>query len=117
MIKEMCFERFQISINTTGNMVDDVLIGRAKIKPLYMDDDFPLAKLAIRGSDLSFLDKTGKVLATVPLDDSGLVPGCFVLGHLFAEGIGVRRDEARAASAFARACALGHGPSCAAGQK
>jgi hypothetical protein len=42
------------------------------VEPIYLEDSFPLAKSAIRGREFLLLDKTGKVLASVPLDKSGL---------------------------------------------
>jgi hypothetical protein len=35
--------------------------------PLFLEYSFPVAKTAIRGSEFLLLDKTGKVLASVPL--------------------------------------------------
>jgi hypothetical protein len=40
--------------------------------PLFLEYSFPVAKTAIRGREFLLLDKTGKVLASVPLDKSGL---------------------------------------------
>jgi hypothetical protein len=37
------------------------------VEPIYLEDSFPLAKSAIRGREFLLLDKTGKVLAGVPL--------------------------------------------------
>lgn len=37
---------------------------------LYMEDSFPLAKTVIRASEFMFLDKTGKVLASVPIHEA-----------------------------------------------
>jgi hypothetical protein len=45
----------------------------SKAESLYMEDDFPLAKLVIHGSTLVFLDKAGNILAAVPIVEPGLV--------------------------------------------
>jgi hypothetical protein len=39
---------------------------------LFLEYSFPLAKSAIRGQEFVLLDKAGKVLASVPIDKSGL---------------------------------------------
>jgi hypothetical protein len=36
------------------------------VEPIYLEDSFPLAKSAIRGTEFMLFDKTGKVLASVP---------------------------------------------------
>jgi hypothetical protein len=40
--------------------------------PLYLEDSFPVAKAVIRGRDFVLLDKSGKSLASVPIDKSAL---------------------------------------------
>ena len=37
---------------------------------LFLEDSFPLAKSAIRGQEFVLLDKAGKVLASVPIDNT-----------------------------------------------
>ena len=49
----------------------DVVI-LSKPGPVYLEDTFPVAKSAIVGRDYLLLDKTGKTLASVPIDKSGL---------------------------------------------
>jgi hypothetical protein len=41
------------------------------VEPIYLEDSFPLAKSAIRGKEFMLFDKTGKVLASVPLGVQG----------------------------------------------
>jgi hypothetical protein len=53
------------------NTERDVVL-RSTADLLLLEYTFPLAKSAIRGTEFMLLDKTGKVLASVPLDKSGL---------------------------------------------
>jgi hypothetical protein len=44
----------------------------SKPGPLYLEDSFPVATSAIRGREFVLLDKAGKVLANVAIDNSAL---------------------------------------------
>jgi hypothetical protein len=44
----------------------------SKPEPIYLEDSFPIAKSAIRGHEYVLLDKAGKVLASVAIDNSML---------------------------------------------
>ncbi len=44
----------------------------SKPGPLYLEDSFPVAKSAIRGGEYVLLDKAGKVLASLAIDNSAL---------------------------------------------
>ncbi|HEX3344349.1 MAG TPA: hypothetical protein VHS09_07235 [Polyangiaceae bacterium] len=44
----------------------------SKPGPLYLEDRFPIAKSAIRGNDYVLLDKAGKALASVAIDNAAL---------------------------------------------
>ena len=47
----------------------DVMV-LSKQEPVYLEDTFPMAKAAIRQREYVLLDKSGKVLASVPIDKS-----------------------------------------------
>ena len=49
----------------------DVMV-LSRLEPLYLEDTFPMATAAIRQRDYVLLDKSGKVLASVPIDKSAL---------------------------------------------
>ncbi len=40
--------------------------------PLFLEDSFPVAKSAIRGREYVLLDKAGKVLASLAIDNAAL---------------------------------------------
>jgi hypothetical protein len=54
-----------------GNVEREVAL-LSKRGPIFLEDEFPLSKSAIRRPDFLLLDKAGKILAKIPLEQSAM---------------------------------------------
>jgi hypothetical protein len=62
----------QIGVRLESANVERNVTVLSRPGPVYLEDEFPVAKSIIRHRDFVLVDKAGKVLASVPIDDPGL---------------------------------------------